>query len=200
MGELKALLPWLDTTLIEHQVDILASAGVSYTVVVLGHESERLERMFKGRSGLAYVHNPDYRQGKTTSVKAGVRVLQTAENIDLDSGGDSVLILNVDQPRSSDTIRRVIELHTSRGEDRPDGKRHLITVPTYRGKGGHPIVLSASLMDELMDVSEETRGIKAVVRRHEDQVLRVELGSPEVLLDLNTPEDYQRAVKSPTAG
>ncbi len=195
MGELKALLPWPDGTLIEHQVDSLASAGVSLTIVVLGHDSERLEGLLKGRPGLTHVYNPDYKQGKTTSVRVGLRTLRAIGKTEL----DSVLILNVDQPRSSRTIRRVIELHTGGGKDDQEGNRHLITVPTYGGKGGHPIVLSASLMDELVDISEETQGIKAVVRRHKDEVLRAELESPEVLLDLNTPQDYRRALESYSA-
>ena len=205
MGELKALLPWHDRPLIEHQVSALKSAGVSRTIVVLGHQSERLESLIEGRSGIQWVYNPDYKQGKTTSIKAGLHALKVSsippateeqgEVVRLPRE-ESALILNVDQPRSADTIRRVMELHR-----RADSAKRacLITIPTYGGKGGHPIILSLSLMDELMDISEDTLGVKDVVRRHVKETQRVEIDCPEILLDLNTPQDYLKALETPSA-
>jgi CTP:molybdopterin cytidylyltransferase MocA len=50
-------------------------------------------------------------------------------------------------------------------------------------------------MPELMGISEDTLGLKDVVRRHSSKVQRVEIDAPEVLLDLNTPEDYHKALE-----
>ena len=72
MGETKALLPWRDITLVEHQVGALTSAGLSPIVVVLGHQSDKLESLLGDRAGVECVYNPDYIHGKATSVKAGV--------------------------------------------------------------------------------------------------------------------------------
>ncbi|MDP3064824.1 MAG: hypothetical protein Q8O40_16730, partial [Chloroflexota bacterium] len=41
---------------------------------------------------------------------------------------------------------------------------------------------------------EETLGLKELMRRRIEQVQKVELDTPEVLLDLNRPEDYQAAI------
>ena len=195
MGELKALLPWQGATLIEHQVTALASAGVSYIIVVLGHQSDRLGTLLRDRPEVRCAYNPDYRQGKTTSIKAGIRALRSAQDSAFDpSGKGSILVLNVDQPRSAGVIHRVIELHARPGESSPPDQASLITVPTHRGKGGHPVILSMSLADELMEIFEDTLGLKAVMRRHEGETQRVEMDSPEVLLDLNTPQDYREAL------
>ena len=56
------------------------------------------------------------------------------------------------------------------------------------------MVLSRVLALELMDISEETLGLKAVTVRHEKATRRVEIDAPEILLDLNTPEDYRKAL------
>ena len=122
--------------------------------------------------------NPDYRQGKTTSIKAGLKALGPNTTATL-------LVLNVDQPRSPETIRSVLQQHHSAS--------CLITIPTHQGKGGHPVVLDPSLLDELQAIDEETQGIRAVVQQHKDLTQRVEMPSPEVLWDLNTPEEYQAA-------
>ena len=191
MGRLKALLPWGDTTLLEYQVDSLLSAGVGTLVVVLGHRREELEPLVEGRDGVRYVYNPDYRRGKTTSIMAGLGGLLDQPP---PGEGDALLILNVDQPRSAETIRRVVALHDGSGRSGFETRPYLITIPTYGGKGGHPIVLSASLLPELAEISEDTMGIKAVVTRRRAQTQRVEVDSPEVLLDLNTPDEYQKAI------
>ena len=190
MGRLKALLPWGDKTLLEHQIDSLLEAGVDTVVVVLGHRRNELQPLVDNIDRVRHVYNSDYRQGKTTSVRAGIRALEGVQQ----DGDDALLILNVDQPRSAETVRRIVAQHVDglRGEfqDRP----HLITVPTHRGKGGHPVVLSASLVPEMAEISEDTLGLKAVVKGHAADTNRVEVGSPEILLDLNTPEEYDRAL------
>ena len=193
MGELKALLQWQGNTLIEHQIAALASAGVSKTVVVLGHQSEKVESLIKDVARVQCVYNPDYRQGKTTSIKAGLRALRQVWESDPGTPREeAVLVLNADQPRSADTIRRLVELHLRPQAGLPE-QPSLITIPTYQGKGGHPIILSTSLMPELMGISEDSLGLRDVVRRHSSKAQRVEIDAPEVLLDLNTPEDYHKA-------
>ena len=181
MGQPKALLPWQGTSLLEHQVSALRSAGAGKVVVVVGHQPEPLIKVLEEVEGATWVVNPDYMEGKTTSIKAGVGALGAEKP-------DTLLILNVDQPRSADTVRYLLQEHRA-------GKG-LITIPEYRGKGGHPILLDPSLLDELRSIEEATLGIKAVVQRHQDSVRRVAMDNPEVLWDLNTPEEYQAALKT----
>ena len=197
MGEPKALLPWQGTTLLEHQVSSFTTAGLSPTVVVLGHESDRLLSLVQGRLGITCVYNPNYQRGKTTSIKAGVRALQSVRD-NPSAGGDpeAILLLNVDQPRSADLIGRITELDFRGLRHDQGGKAPLITVPTFHEKGGHPVVLSILLLTELMEIREETLGLKAVMRMHEAETQRIEMESPEILLDLNTPEDYDKALEA----
>jgi molybdenum cofactor cytidylyltransferase len=181
MGGLKALLPWEGTTLIEHQIASLFDAGIDRIVVVLGHDADRLIPLVEGRANLEWVVNPRYLQGKTTSIQKGLSAVSYRDATEL-------LILNVDQPRSSETVRCLLERHHEHGR--------LITVPEFGGKGGHPIIIAARLLSELQSIEEETQGIKAVVRSHAEDVVRVDLDKAEVLWDLNTPKQYEEALKS----
>ena len=181
MGRLKALLPWNGVPLIEHQLAALHGGGVDRVVVVLGHEAQQLQCLVEEKEGVAWVVNPDYAEGKTTSIKAGLKALGPSKL-------STLLVLNVDQPRTAGTIRHLLQQHRQ--------GHSLITIPTYRGKGGHPLVLDLSLLDELGSIDEDTLGLKAVVRRHQREAQRVEMDTPEVLLDLNTPEQYRAALGS----
>ncbi len=187
MGQLKALLPFQGSSLIEYQVRSLKKAGVVRTMVVLGHDISQLSPLLEGVSGVEWVNNPDYRQGKTTSVKAGMGALQDAAT---EAAG--ILVLNVDQPRTPECVRHIMEQHV--GQQHGRGAPCLMTIPTYRGKGGHPIIFHPSMVPEVMEIEEGDQGLKALVRKHEDRTLRLETDNPEVLFDLNTAEDYQAAL------
>ena len=183
MGQLKALLPWHGDTLLGSQISSLLQAGINQVVVVLGHKQERLLPLLEARGRVVPVFNPDYPTGKTTSIKAGIKaVLGNRQATD----AQTLVLLNVDQPRTSETISTLLSKH--------DSFDCLITFPVFQGKGGHPIIFDCSLLPELLEIAEESQGIRAVVRKHEERVRRVEMDTPEVLWDLNTPEQYQAVV------
>ena len=179
MGSLKAVLPWRGTTLIEHQIRSLVDAGVHRVVVVLGHEANRLKPIVDSVEGAHWVVNNDYVAGKTTSIKAGLNYLTFLHT-------KQVVLLSVDQPRRSDTVRMLLERHISLS--------NTITIPTYNGKGGHPIVLSESVLLEVANIEEETQGLLAVVRHHKEETDRFEIDDPSLVWDLNTPEEYKQAL------
>ena len=181
MGQVKALLPWQGTSLLQHQVNSLLSAGVDHVVVVLGHRAGELSPLLEGMEQVSWRLNPDYLQGKTTSIKTGLKALDPRT-------AGAILMLNVDQPRSAETIRSLLDQHRNSGS--------LITIPEFQGKGGHPILVDSSLLDELTNIEEATFGVKAVVRRHQEATMRVPVDNPEVLWDLNTPEQYREALNS----
>lgn len=188
MGTLKALLDWQGRPLIVHQIVALREAGADEVVVVLGHRADELQaRIGANRDvyqagGVRCVVNAGYAEGKTTSIKAGLLTLSCPNH----EPPGPILLLNVDQPRSASVIRQVIAAHL-------DGDA-LITIPTCHGKGGHPIAVSRALYQELLEINEVTQGMRAVTERHRDASRRVELGAPELLWDVNTPEQYQAAL------
>ena len=179
MGSLKAMLPWRGVPLIEHQIRCLIDAGVSQVVVVLGHEADLLKPIVESVYCAGWVVNSVYLLGKTTSIKAGCKYLTIPRT-------KQVVLLSVDQPRRPASVRALLERHTS--------SYSTITIPTYQGKGGHPIVLSASVLSEVAKIEEEPRGLLAVGRRHADETDRFEINDPSLVWDLNTPEQYQQAL------
>jgi molybdenum cofactor cytidylyltransferase len=177
MGRPKPLLPWNGGTLVGSQVRSLAEGGISEVIVVLGHAALDVVAHVRGTDTLRILINPIYRQGRTTSIKTGLREVSRA--------ADGVLLLAVDQPRPPDLIRRVLQEHADTGA--------LITMPSYQGRGGHPVVFQRSLLSELLEISEERQGVREVMERHRDQVHRLEVDSPMARLDFNTWEEYREA-------
>lgn len=179
MGQQKALLAWRGTTLIQHQVHSLLEAGVSQVIVVLGYRAETLRPLVEEVPGIRTVLNLRYRTGKSSSVRAGLRHVEPQV--------EGILVLAVDQPRSAGVMRRIVAAHRELGS--------LITYPTHRGRGGHPVIFSRVLLPELMGIRESRQGLREVVERHRSEAARIEVDDPEVLLDLNVPEDYRRVAQ-----
>jgi molybdenum cofactor cytidylyltransferase len=177
MGRLKALVSWQGLALVEYQVQSLQSAGVTEVVLVVGHRGDEVEAPVKGMPGVKVVVNPDYRQGKATSVKAGLRQLF--------SSTQGILVLAVDQPRPPYIMETLIEAHL-------EGDA-LITYPVYRGHTGHPLIFASSLLPEMLAITEEGQGLREVTQRHSGETHRVEVDSPTVTVDLNSPEDLRQA-------
>ena len=176
MGRQKALLPWHGATLLEYQLSQLASVdGIDEIIVVTGHQPERV-REIAARCGAVVAHNREYRTGKVSSILAGLRAVRPE--------ADGVLLLAVDQPRSAATIAAVMVAHAADGAP--------ITVPVFEGHRGHPVVIASALMPELLAIREKTQGIRAVIARHDADVLEVVVDDAEVLVDLNVPADLER--------
>jgi len=55
-------------------------------------------------------------------------------------------------------------------------------------------VLSSPLLPDLHDLLEEEQGLRGVMRRYQSRTQQIPVESPEVLLDLNSPEDYRGAL------
>ena len=181
MQEMKALLPWTSgRSLLAHQARALVGAGYYPVIVVLGHLADRLREEVADAPHTFVVENPRYREGRTTSIVAGLRALPP--------GADGVLIVSVDQPRSDALLA---SLRGAWLAERP-----LLAVPSLDGRAGHPPLFDAALLPDLLAVTEEGEGLREVVSRHREERLLVPTRDPLTLTNLNTRADYEAALKA----
>jgi len=69
------------------------------------------------------------------------------------------------------------------------GAEALVVLPTYHGKRGHPVAISARLRDELLEVRGD-EGARAVIKRHTDDSLLIPCDDdPGILRDIDTRAD-----------
>ncbi len=178
MGSPKPLLDWHGRPLVRYQAEQLRKGGCDLVVIVLGYRADRVLPFVDGLTGTRVVVNPDYRQGRATSVRAGATMIP--------SGVDWILDLGVDQPRPANAVREVVKALT--------GSTAAIVIPTYCGRHGHPTAFAGRLLAEIREVQDATLGLRAVVQRHEKEIQQIEASSAAVLLDVNTADEYVTAV------
>lgn len=163
-------------TIIERVVKSATSSNCDEVIVVLGHEAQRIKEVLKGFS-CKFVFNEEYRKGQSFSVRAGVSAVMDYAEAVMVLPGDIALI-------TPEPINMVIEEYKK--------FRSPIVVASYKGRSGHPILFDKSLFREIMEISEETMGLKSVVNRHRQLVRKVEVGSDEVLIDIDSEEDFRK--------
>jgi molybdenum cofactor cytidylyltransferase len=112
-----------------------------------------------------YVYNEDYMDGMSTSVKKGVTAAYNEYRDDLEAvdiaPGDTAWA----PPGAYDKVIEEYRLHR---------KYMSIFVAAYYGRRGHPILFDKSLIPEILNISEESRGLKAVTRKHRFETLVVD--------------------------
>jgi len=179
MGMAKGLLPWRGITLFEYQVMQLLASQATDVVVVLGHDPlpyMKLARQYP----VKVVWNKNFDQGKTSSILCGL----PATNKET----ESIAIVAVDQPVSSVVIDSLITFMQTNAS--------LISIPIYQNKRGHPVLFSQSMYDKLLQITEQTSGLRQLLHECKDEIAEVTVADPAVLFNLNTPEDYLNAIAS----
>jgi molybdenum cofactor cytidylyltransferase len=182
MRQPKALLPWQGTTLIGYCIGELRRARVERLVVVLGAGSESILTSLDEGADVQLAYNLEVASGRSASIRIGAAAVAD------DCG--AVLVQSVDQPCPSRVLRALFEAIESHQAD--------VSIPTFEGRRGHPACFAGRLLPALRAVSEETQGLRAVVRGAA-QVLEVPVDTESVRWNLNDPAAYAAAVAA-TAG
>lgn len=179
MGRPKALLPWGDSTLVQHAIEILSAAGVDDVKVVIGRHAQAIRTAVGQYDRLVF--NARWGSGRATSLARGAWSLRN-------KAPDAIVIQNVDQPTTREVVRTLLAALEDSGAD--------AVQPVYRDShgtehGGHPVVLRGTLLPALLEASEATEGLRGVLAGR--RVERVTLDDPTVRIDLDTPEAYEAA-------
>ena len=185
MGRPKLLLPLGTQTVLERVVAAVRAGGIAEVLVVVGPADSGLTQAAEATGAHVLQLERDTGEMRETCL-AGLGWL---ENRFHPSPEDGWLLLPADHP----TIRAdVIEAIVAAAGRHPE---HSIFVPEHEGKRGHPVWLRWPHAAEVGALRAGV-GLNALVRRHAAATMRLPWPSPEILFDLDTPEDYRRLCDS----
>jgi molybdenum cofactor cytidylyltransferase len=172
MGGPKLLLPLGGEPLVRRTVRQVAAAGFDEVLVVVGSEHEQVLAALEDLK-VRHVVNPDYRTGMSSSFRAAVAALEISE---------AALFALADQPFvTAVAYGRVLEAWRSR----PSG----IVSVRYGDVTAPPHLFAREFFPELAALEH---GARPVLQRHHDRMTVLDF-PPDLLLDIDTPEDYERA-------
>lgn len=176
LGFPKALARFGSRTALEIALENVA--GLQQAIVVLGSHAQEIQETAARMKGETVVVNKAWRRGQLTSLLVGLtRVPRTAD----------FMLYPVDYPLLT---RKVIAQLTEAFTQRNPGQA--IAVPSFRGRGGHPVIFAAEMRKEL----ERAQTAREVVYRDESRVKFVAARTAAIWQDLDTPAAYLARMKT----
>lgn len=173
MSRLKQLMPWQQSTVLEQTVDNFLGSKANEVIVVVGYRAEEVRRVLAGKP-VRWVINPDYEQGMSASIIAGLSLV--------DDQTQAVMLALGDQPLiNSQTISRLI--------DEFSGCDKGIVIPTYRGRRGHPVIFAMTYKEKILQLKGDIGG-RQIIAQHPGDVLEVAVDCEGVCIDIDTVESY----------
>ena len=185
MGQTKLLLDLEGKAILQWVLDNLCGSQVDEVILVLGHEADRILRTVDTHR-VKVVINKNYRQGMITSIEQGL--------MNLNDKVDAFFIVLADQPGvSPEVFNRLIT------EFRRVAPPKNIVIPTFRGRRGNPALFGAKYQKEAFRIKGDV-GLRQILQEHPEDILSVEMDTDSILQDIDTPDDYQKQLKSSLPG
>lgn len=169
----KMLLPFKGKTIIEKVIENVTASDVHKTIVVLGAGREAIIKVINGLP-VTIKYNENYKNGMFSSVICGLMSLPD----DL----EAVLIFQGDQPMIQPlTVNAVIAAYRESAKG--------IVIPVFSKKRGHPLLFDGKYRSEIEKLNPD-EGLRSLATKFYNDVLEVNVESPEILRDIDTKEDY----------
>jgi molybdenum cofactor cytidylyltransferase len=174
MKRQKLLLPFNGKTIIETVAENVRQSVNSNVMVVLGSHREQIREQFVNFN-VKFCVNENYPDGMLSSVICGFRALPKEAK--------AALIFLGDQPQIPSLVTDlVIETWQKTGKG--------IIIPTFNGRRGHPVLIETKYKIEIKKLDPQ-KGLRLLSEKFKDDVFEVECNIPEILRDIDTPEEYQ---------
>jgi len=173
-GSPKQLLDWKGKPFVRQVAETALRSGLEPVVVVTGFHAADVESALSGLP-VVIVHNPDYQQGQSTSIRAGVTSLS-------DKAGAAVFLL-ADQPQIPvDVIRALVESH---GQN----MQAILAPLVLEDRRANPVLFDRDTFADLMQLTGDVGG-RGIFDKH--RVEYMPWHDDILLLDVDKPQDYQK--------
>jgi molybdenum cofactor cytidylyltransferase len=181
-GKPKQLLDWKGQPFVRAVAKTALEAGLAPVVVVTGANAEQVEFVVKDLNVIV-IKNEDWRGGQGSSIRSGVKTLTHSHS---KIGG--VTFLLTDQPQVTISIlRALVEKHAE--------GLYAVVAPMVIDQRANPVLFDRLTFPDLMTLEGDVGG-RAIFHKHHVEYLPWH--DDRLLLDVDTPEMYQRLISDET--
>lgn len=172
-GKNKMFLPFGNTTILKHVLAELYLSEID-EIVIVANSAERMHDLaIFANVILAINPNPD--NGLTSSIQTGINN-SNPESHYMVCLGDMPLITHHSYNM---LISKFLNFNSK-----------CIVQPHYQDKPGNPVMFPNSFRQQIIDL-KEPNGCKPIVRQYHENVVRAEMPSDSIHLDIDTELDYK---------
>ncbi|MCC7402921.1 MAG: NTP transferase domain-containing protein [Bdellovibrionales bacterium] len=192
MGTPKGLLPYQGRSWLQWQLEQLSHRGLDSVVLILGPDFSQYLKVlpelgaaqnqwcnWRGDLTLRLVINPEVERGPFSSLQCGLKSWATTP--------PACFVLPLDTPCGDASTWQLLKDYMNKSD-------YDVTIPTLHDKGGHPVLLSAHFLRHLSGVdplAPEARLDLQIRQLAPEKIARLPVTDKKVLINLNTPEQWQ---------
>lgn len=175
MEKIKQLLPWKNTTLLEHAIQEGLASEIDAVFVVLGANAEQISNSIS-HLPVQTVINANWERGMGTSIACAMQEIHNySENF------DAVLIALTDQPLLEKIyFNNLINSYLNNNKN--------IIASQIKNGAGVPVILSAGYFEALANLDQDF-GARKIIANHPEDVILVNPG--DKIVDVDTKEAYE---------
>lgn len=177
MGTQKLLLPFGNSTILECVMGLVKASELFQDIIVVYREA--VVREAAEKLGLRAVLNVQSHLGLSTSVREGI--------LNCEDDTDAYMFFSGDQPLITKELIKVLTKEFKKREK-------YIVVPTYNGNKGLPTIFPTEFKEALLSIEGDSGGRK-IIEANREKVVFIEAAQEAAGLDIDTPEDYERALQ-----
>jgi molybdenum cofactor cytidylyltransferase len=179
MQQAKQVLPWGDSTLLGHAIDVAMKSMANKVYVVLGANVQTIQEQVD-LSHVKCIINKDWKNGLGSSIAYAVQYL--AES---DKQYDGLLFMLCDQPLI-DTYYLNAMINTF-----GDGVKNIVAT-AYKQRNGVPVLYHKKYM-QILSMLDGDSGAKEIIAKNSEDVIALSPEGKE--LDLDTYAAYQNLIQ-----
>lgn len=175
MQEIKQLLPWKQTNLLNHVIAQLKKSDASHIYVVIGANQDEILSELDTKN-ITVLINENWSSGMGASISIAASHIEGFSSLH-----DGLLLTTSDQP--------LIELNTYNKLINSSINHNRIVACSYAKGFGIPAVFGKAYFTELKSLGQDS-GAKSVINNHLDQLVLID--DPLAEFDLDTKELYDK--------
>jgi molybdenum cofactor cytidylyltransferase len=179
MGTPKALLPFDGETFLDRLIRLFSEVAIR-PIVVLGQQAGQIQSGIRRAAEARFVVNPDPERGMLSSLQCGLAAVPEV--------AEAVLFMPVDHPNLENSTLEKLIGHFNAG-------RPPVTIPTFQGKHGHPVLIARPLIGELLALPA-TAQASEVIHRYRGETAYIPVDDPAVTTDVDDRAAYDELLAS----
>ncbi len=177
-GQPKQLLDWKGQPFVRAVATTALAVGLNPIIIVSGANAEKVESSLEDLDVMV-VRNEEWKTGQGSSIKAGVSALAA-------SHAGSAIFLLADQPQVTTSIIRGLAAKHAEG-------LYPVVAPMVLDQRANPVLFDRVTFPDLMKLEGDVGG-RAIF--HKYRVEYLPWHDDRLLLDVDTPEMYQRLISN----
>ena len=176
MGDSNKLLVEINgMPMVRHAAQVMLAGGIEDLVVVTGHQARAIEAALSGLN-LRFAHNPDFADGQSCSIAAGIAAMPASASGALIALGDMPYL-------SADLVAEMVQDHARLGDHNTR-----ISFPVYDGRRGNPVLWGSGFFKALQDLTGDIGG-REILTAQPAAVNSITWRDDSIHRDIDKPDD-----------